>query len=141
MRIQVQMVGDERLRIWLAATPVALKEAVWIGMEASVAVVAQRTRAVTPRLTGELAVSISTKVDRTSNGARGWVFSNVRYARFVEVGTKAGRKRKRKRAGRSNTIVGRRTKGVRMFRQGMKDGKPRVQAIFHSAVDRAFHAP
>jgi phage gpG-like protein len=134
MRLSITLAGDAKTMAALAAKPVALAAGMYRATEAAVKVMERKVRSDTPVLTGALAGSITTQVQQRGTGAVGYVYSNLRYARFVEVGTKRGRPRKRPRPGKSDTIIGRRTKGARMFRTGLKESKPVVVELYNVVV-------
>lgn len=85
--LTVQIAGLDRYVAWLGIAPAELVQGAQRATETVTRTEAEVIRANTPRVTGTLASSIQMRMDRTSEGATGRIFSDVRYAPFVDRGT------------------------------------------------------
>lgn len=86
--MQVIVAGAAELRAQLGALPDRLRGAVLDGTTRGADLEARAIRADTPHLSGALAGSIQVSVTRTSDGAQGRVYSDLRYTPYVESGTR-----------------------------------------------------
>lgn len=118
VRITVNLGGLDRLKAALAAMPEELLEAIRKATDQSTALAADAIRGETPERTGRLERSITSTVRVMPAGAEGHISSSLRYARFVEFGTREH--------GRAQ----------HMFLRGIKASEPAIQGLYRAAVDR-----
>lgn len=116
--MQIVVVNAAEVRAKLSALPGRLRQGIQGAGPPAAAIQAQAIRAATPRLTGTLAGSIQTSVTNSADGVQGKVFSDERYAPFVEGGTQ------------------KHGEGRHMFKRGSEDARRRVEGEFAQAVDR-----
>jgi hypothetical protein len=115
--INVDLSGVDRLRARMDAAPLELANAIFAATVKATDATAESIRGVTPVRTGRLASSIVSTVTKTPDGARGRISTNLRYARFVERGTREH--------GRAQL----------MFERGVKAEEPNIAEFYRSAID------
>lgn len=115
--MQVVIVGATQVEAKLGALPEQLHRAAHQATTQATTLEAQAIRAVTPRRSGTLIGSIETEVTQTADGARGRAFSDLRYAPFVDHGTR------RHGAARQ------------MFERGSQAAKSPGEDLYRAAVD------
>ena len=115
--MQVIVIGTAELKAQLGALPGRLRHSAEDDTDRAVHLEAEAIRADTPHRTATLAGSVQVSVTRSADGARGRVSSDLRYAPFVEHGTR------RHGAGRH------------MFERGSQQSQTVVEGLYRAAVD------
>jgi bacteriophage HK97-gp10 putative tail-component len=115
--MRVVVVGAQETRAKLGALPGRLREGAQTATARAIETEANAIRSSTPRRTGTLAGSIQTSVTSSVQGARGRVFSDERYALFVELGTR------------------RHGVGRHMFERGAEQVRGQVEDQYEAAVN------
>jgi hypothetical protein len=85
--MQVTVLGAKEVSAKLQALPEHLRRGLFDATTRATTLEADAIRSDSPRLTGTLAGSFQTEVTRTAAGARGRIWSDLRYTPFVESGT------------------------------------------------------
>lgn len=87
--LTIKLQGDKKLGAWLeAATGGEIDSVIYAAMDKAVPEVMRFVQSHTPALTGALQASITGNVRRTPAKITGRIFSDLRYAAFVERGTR-----------------------------------------------------
>jgi hypothetical protein len=118
IRLNVSLSGIEPFRARMDAAVQDLGAAVFDATVEGSDAIADAIIAASPERTGRLRQSWKTSVVRTPTGARGTISSSLRYARFVDRGTREH------------------GKAQHMTERGIVTATPAVEAIYRSAVDK-----
>jgi hypothetical protein len=116
MSVDVTIIGLDRLRAWLDTAPARFEAALWAAAEDSGQLQADAIRADTPELTGTLAGSIASVVEKGADGIEVRTGTSVPYGPFVENGTR--------QHGEAH----------HMFQHGAQEATPEVEGVFHNAI-------
>lgn len=116
--MQVTVIGVESLSAKLVRLPQEISQETVRATEHGVELEARAIAAVTPRRTGALAASIQTSTSSSPAGAQGRVYSDLRYATFVERGTR------------------RHGPAQRMFERGSANARGQIDGLYFQAMDR-----
>jgi hypothetical protein len=115
--MQVTVIGAREVEAKLQALPNQLRRGIWDATPRAAEMEARTISSLTPQLTGALAGSVQIEVSKTADGARARIYSDVRYAPFVEHGTaKHGA-------------------GQHMFERGSQQASGRAVDLYRVAMD------
>ena len=88
IKVNVSLEKEGPLSRWLVTAPVGFAEALRKATRLATPLMAGAIRTATPIRTGRLLGSISDDVQDTPTGAMGRIVTHIRYARYVEFGTR-----------------------------------------------------
>jgi hypothetical protein len=115
--LKLEIQGADRAIAWLGSAPARLRLGMVETVVEGTGLELAATEAGTPHRTGWLASSERSRVEITADGARGFVFTEVPYARYQEHGTRFARAR-------------------HMFGRGGAESRPPIGSIFNRNVGK-----